>query len=278
MRRKEGEMHVNYEYVMAGIILLLIFSITGANIMSVITHRLSRMEQETEYPLAERLLDIILLSPGYPPDWGVRSEDPLAFGLASTNALKDYVLDISKVYRLTESSPHHIPPGIARELMGLSSRYNFNLTIVPVLRIEIVNKTVNANSTYEITVTNYKGFRVPNVNVMAYYVNRSLSPTSPIFLQSNTTSTYGNCTITFGLIPNYVLLIYINHLEVKAAKSYPPGLGLRVEGNCIIESDYPIIDSITYATGVYSSAYIETAFRYVEIDGITYYVRLDIWW
>lgn len=267
-------MHVNYEYIVAGIILLLIFSVTGANVMSVMTHRLSRMKQETEYPLAERLLDIILLSPGYPLDWGVRSEDPLAFGLASANALRDYVLDINKVYRLTKDSPAHIPPGVARELMGLSSLYNFNLTIVPVFRIEIVN----VSSTYKITVTNYKGFRVPNVNVMAYYVNRSVSAISPIFPHKfNVTDIYGECTITFEPIPNHVLLVYINHLEVKAAKSYPPGLGLRVEGDCIIVHHYTI-DSIIYATEACFSAYVETASRYVEIGGITYYVRLNVWW
>ncbi|MEM2092064.1 MAG: hypothetical protein QXR59_02110 [Candidatus Bathyarchaeia archaeon] len=268
-------MHVNYEYIMAGIILLLIFSVTGANIMSVVTHRLSRMEQETEYPLAERLLDMILLSPGYPPDWGIRSEDPLAFGLASTNALRDYVLDISKVYRLIEDSPNHIPPSVARKLMGLSSRYNFNLRIMPVFQIEIVN----ISSTYRITVTNYRGFRIPNVNVTVFYVNRSLSTSSLFYSQASVlTNTSGECTVTFDPKPNHVLLVYINHLEVKAAKSYPPGLKLRVEGGCIVECDYPVIESITYATGVYSSAYIETASRYVEIEGTTYYVRLDVWW
>lgn len=268
-------MHVNYEYIMAGIILLLIFSVTRANVMSVMTHRLSRMEQETEYLLAERLLDMILLSPGYPPDWGVRSEDPLAFGLASTNALRDYVLDISKVYRLTENSPNHIPPSVARKLMGLSSRYNFNLTITSVFQIEIVN----ISSTYKIAVTNYRGFRIPNVNVTAFYVNRSPSISLPSYSQvSKLTNINGECTVTFDPKPNHVLLIYINHLEVKAAKSYPSGLKLRVEGECIVECDYPIIDSITYATGIRSSAYIETASRYVEIDGTTYYVKLDVWW
>jgi hypothetical protein len=267
-------MHVNYEYILAGIIMLLMLSVTGVNITSIVTHRLYRMEQETESPLAERLLDIILLSPGYPPDWGEKPEDPLSFGLAAQNAIKSYVLDVSKVFRLKEESPYYIPPRTARELMGLSETYNFNLTITPVFRISMVN----ASSTYHITVTNYKGFRMPSVNVTAFYIPKSLTPDSPIFSKSALTNTKGECTITFNPLPNYILLIYINHLEVKAVQSYPPGLKFRVEGGCIMESEYPIIDTITYATEIYSSPYVETAFRYVEIAGITYYVKIDVWW
>jgi len=267
-------MHANYEYILAGIILLLMLSVTGVNITSIMTHRLSRMEQETEFPLAERLLDIILLSPGHPPDWGEKPSDPLSFGLAAQNAMKNYVLDISKVFRLKEESPYHIPPGTARELMGLSKNYNFNLTITPVLRISVIN----ASSTYHITVTNYKGFRIPSVNVTAFYIPKSLTLNSPIFSKSALTNTEGECAITFDPLPNYVLLIFINHLEVKAIQSYPPGLNFRVEGGCIMESEYSIIDTITYATEVYSSPYVETAFRYVEIAGATYYVKLDVWW
>ncbi len=271
-------MHVDYEYILAGLILLLILSVAEMNIFAVMTHQLTRMEQEAEYPAAERILDTILLSPGYPPNWGNQSADPTSLGLAVQNALKAYVLDISKVIRLKEGYPNYISPGTARQLMGLSEDYHFNLTIIPVFNI-CINGSLAEQGEYSITMKDYKGFLVPNVNVTGYYVPNSLTGGGIYPSKSAMTGTDGRCVLTFDPLPNYSLVVCANQLEVKAIQTFTslPDWKIRVEGGCVMKSDFPIIQAIYYYTGRISGLAYESVFRYAEIEGITYYVKFDLW-
>jgi len=269
---------VDYEYILAGIVLLLILSVSEMNIFAVMTHQLTQMEQETEYPAAERILDTILLSPGYPPNWGNQSADPISLGLAVQNALRAYVLDISKVIRLKEDSPNYISPGRARRLMGLSEDYHFNLTIIPIFTIDIVNASSMGQAKYVITIKDYRGFLVPNVNVTGFYVSNSLTGEEIYPSKSAITGTDGSCELIFNpSLPNRSLVVCANQLEVKAIQTDPPGLKVRVEGGCVMRSDFPVIPAIRYYTGRISGLVSESVFRYAEIEGVTYYVKFDLW-
>jgi len=269
-------LHVNYEYILAGIVLLLILWVTEMNIVTVMTHQLTKMEQETEYPAAGRILDMILLSPGYPSNWGNLSGDPLTLGFAVQNALRAYALDISKVSRLKEESLGYISPGKARALMGLSEDYHFNLTIVPVFNIEIVNASSEGQIRFNITVTDHRGFRVPNVNVTGFYIPSSWTGgTCPS--ESVITALDGSCILTFDPLPDRSLVVCATELNVKVVQTDPAGLSVRVEGGYVTKSDFPAIESVHYATGSVSSLNFESAFRYAEIDGVTYYVKFDLW-
>ena len=271
-------MHVDYEYILAGLVLLLILAVSEMNIFAVITHQLTRMEQEVEYSTAERILDMILLSPGFPPNWGNQSADPTSLGLAVQNPLRAYTLDISKVIRLKEDSLNYIPPGKARQLMGLSENYHFNLTIIPVFTIDIVNASSGGQAKYVITIKDYKGFRVPNVNVTGFYVPNSLTGGQIYPFKSAITGVDGVCVLTFNpSLPNRSLVVYASQLEVKALQTDPPDLKVWVEKSVVMKSDFPMIQTIYYYTGRVSGMVNESVFRYAEIEGVTYYVKFDLW-
>ncbi|MEM2110815.1 MAG: hypothetical protein QXX08_02935 [Candidatus Bathyarchaeia archaeon] len=273
-------MHVNYEYIAAGIILLLILSISEMNIFTIMRYQLAKMEQETEYPTAERILDMLLLSPGYPPNWGNQSDNPDSLGLAAQNAFRAYVLDISKVARLMENSSYYIAPVTARQLMGLSSNYHFNLTITPVFTISIVNASSESHMEYNITIRDYKGFLSSNVNVTGFYVPNSLVGNETYNSASAVTDPTGSCILKFTNTlpsPNYSLVVCANHLGVKTVQTYPTALNVRVEGGCVLSSEFPMIQTINYATGSVFSMTTESVSRYVEIEGVTYYVKFDLW-
>jgi len=270
-------LHADYEYILAGLVLLLILSVAEMNIFAVMTHQLTRMEQEAEYPAAERILDTILLSPGYPPNWGNQSADPTLLGLAVQNALRAYVLDISKVIRLKEDSPNYISAGKARRLMGLSEDYHFNLTIIPVFTIDILNASSMGQAKYVITITDCKGFRVPNVDVTGFYVPNSLTGGEIYPSKSAITGTDGSCVLIFDSLPNRSLVVCANQLEVKAMQTDPPSFKARVEGGCVMKSDFSVIQAVHYYTGRIYGLFSESVLRYAEIEGGTYYVKFDLW-
>ena len=59
-------MSVAYEYVLAGLVMLVMLGAIQANVHVLISSRLAQIEQE-DYFVADSLLDMILLSPGNPP-------------------------------------------------------------------------------------------------------------------------------------------------------------------------------------------------------------------
>ena len=74
-------MNASYEYVLAGLIMLIMLATVQANVHLLISSRLDQIEQE-DYAVAESILDMVLLSPGSPPNWSDSIDDPASIGLA----------------------------------------------------------------------------------------------------------------------------------------------------------------------------------------------------
>lgn len=266
-------MHATFEYVLAGIVLLVILSTAEMHIFGIMAFQLAKMEQETEYPIAEKILDTLLLSPGNPGDWGNQSGIPSSFGLAVQNSLRSYTLDVRKVAKLVNGSPGYMLPSTARDLMGLSSIYNFNLTITPMFNINI---TMPSSNTYLIKVIDYKGLLVSNAYVTGFYVPTSMSGDETFSAQSAVTGLYGSCTLVFNPLPGHFLVVSVSQMAINNVQTYPVGMKVTIEGGIVKMSDFPIIQTIIYATGQ-SPELIESVIRYVDINNLGYCVKFELW-
>jgi len=266
---------VNYEYICAGIIVFLILSVTEVSMFNLMTYQLTKIEQENGYVMAEKILDTILLSPGDPPNWGDYLTDPISLGFAAQNSLEAYVLDINKIIRLSENSENYISPGKARSLLGLNTNYQFSLKITPVFIIDI---NPEGNGNFTLILTNHEGFKLPNVNVIGYCVPKSLIPGTNYPSQSVITNVDGKCTLDFTeWTENHVLVVCANQLEIKTMKTEPLDYNFIIEGDRVVESDAPLIQTINYSTGSVFGVKKESVFRYVDIRDFTYYVEFDLW-
>ncbi len=253
--------------------MLLILTSTEATISTLMSQKLTQLEQEAPYTTADRILDILLLSPGDPLNWGSNvSETPTYLGLADQAALRAYVLDPRKIGRLYENSPGYIAPSEARALLGLRRSYHFSLRIRSVLRIEVAG-----NGTFTLTVRDTKGFLVPNVRITAYYVPESLVPGIDYPHKSNITGIDGSCTVDFTFEQDRVLVVQAEQSGVRVLATYPSGYNFVVEGDRVFGSDTVLVSELEYSTGTVSGISKESVSRYVEIKGLTYLVEFDLW-
>ncbi len=270
-------MHVNYEYVLAGIILLIVLSVAGINIVSIMSHQVTKMEQETDFPTSDRILDMLLMSPGNPRNWGIISDPPLSLGLAAGNALDAYILDSDKVRRLIDTCPNYLWPTEAREILGLSKDFNFNLTIRPVYDLLISNVSTAESMRYRVTVVDYNGLTVPSVTVTGYLVPSTLAEEGNYPSSQGVTGIDGNCILSFAPLQDRNLVVHAKHLKITSVQTYPSGLEVRVEGGYVMDSEFPIIGKIVFATSTKPDFNFETASRLAEIDGMDYFIRFDLW-
>ena len=267
-------MQAGIEYAIAGLAVLSILVVAELDTLRLTTHTLTDVQQEISYGKAEEILDTLLLSPGYPLDWGDRSEDPQLIGLAVQGSIEEYVLDPKKVFRLSEHSDHYIPPTTTRRLLGLSRRYQFSLRIVPFFTINIDDE---GNGTYKISVANYRGVPASNVNVTGYYVHTPFRYNSTYQIESAVTDINGTCTLNFDYAPNSTLLVCASQLGIESIAAEEPDLDLKVKDGYVIESETPLINSIEYSTGALSELKRDVVTKFVKIDGYTYFVELILW-
>lgn len=265
-------MNAIYEYIIAGLTVVVILVAAEMNISTLTSSKLTLAETEG-YSMAESILDMILLSPGDPPNWGDYSQDPRSFGLAFSNVTEEYTLDAKKVIRLSENSSLYISPGKVRSLLGLSTDCNFVFTIKPVFIIDILS---GGDGNFTVNVRNSKGFPMANVNVTGYYVLESLG-SGPSTSISQITGIDGKCVLEFDPEPNHVLVVSANLLGVEVMQTYPPNLSFRVEGGQVIKSDVPLITFVNYTTGSAYGLSTDRASRHVKIDGFVYIAEFEIW-
>jgi len=251
-------MHTVIEYVLVGTILLLILPLSQMSIASTVRYEENTMAQNMKYPAVRAVLNLLLLSPGYPSNWGDLTEEPEQLGLAHETAVEAKVLDVSKVMRLS---------------FGLSPDCNFDLAIEPVFTIGISNVSNN----YGVTVTDNKGYRVGNVNITAYYIPNSYQSAQLYPSKTALTEVNGQCNLSFTWSANHTLVVVANQLEVKGLATLLSGVNVEVQNGCIFRTDYPAIQTIEYATGTPFGGSSEYAYSFAEIEGVTYFVRLLFW-
>jgi hypothetical protein len=177
-----------YEYIAAIFIMTLVvgYSLYSLNTMS--SSQLNIAEEAQLLPVAGRLFDKILLTKGYPEDWGsniyINSSNLGDFGLSSQYG-EMYRLDVNKLMRLVTdvnnmTNPLYMPPTTMGNLTGIygnsSWSYGFRLLVKSALIINITNgpplnpPQENEPKNFTIDVTTYSGKYAPNVEVSGLYL------------------------------------------------------------------------------------------------------------
>ena len=265
-------MHVSYEYILAGLVIVLVMNVVLVAMTDLFSQRLTALEEQNLLTNAEKIADLILLSPGNPGDWGnTPSKEPTSFGLALENSLKDYSLDPYKILRLLPNSTGYISPTRARELLGLSENSQFSLKITPLLDVQVAG-----NGRFTITVRDRRGIAAPNVNITAFYVPKSLINESSYPAVTNMTQLDGKCVVNFQSKVDYVLVVLAEQSFGKSLITYPQGFNFGVEGGLVYKSDVPFFTEINYSTGSFSGTSAKMIYRYVMIGELTYVVQFEL--
>jgi hypothetical protein len=157
-------MHVSIEYVFAGITVFLILGVTSQYATNIVYNSASLIEKEGAAERADKIIDMLLLSPGSPQGWGEQLDEPRTMGLAVENAIKLYKLDASKVKRLSSNATNYIPPYRVRDLLGLSTYTYISLRIYPLFNITITKIT---EESFSVKVLNQWNAPVSNINISA---------------------------------------------------------------------------------------------------------------
>ena len=271
-------MFVNVEYIVVGLMIILILVVVQTNILNVTTQILAGYEQSASYQKAAKIMDVLLLSPGEPANWWDSTKYPYLNNISSIGLAlegeEEYVLDIRKLSRLDPGSSGYLSPTHIRSLLGLRSYYDFSLRITPVFIVTITNTSGN----YNIHITDTSGVGLPNSNITAFYVPSSLHTGVEYNYTSQKTGIDGRCNISFDYNASHGIVVCVDHLGAKTMASKPENLNLRIVGNHVFEVQYPLLSSLVCETASYTaSAHTGIVYRYVTIDGVYYYVEYSLW-
>lgn len=266
-------MQTALEYLTAGIIVLLILGATTSYASNLIYDRVRTIEAEAGLERGDIILEVLLLSPGRPLDWGEKIDKPEAIGLALENALEPYQLDLSKVRRLREGEEGYLSPYEIRELLGIDPAYYLSIEIEPIYDIQI--EQVNLTQ-FRVAVKNRWGTPVSNANVTAAFGEMPLEEVNyttifqllnhelrRVYYAQNTTDRLGECTLSFEG-NGTSLLISVGHLGLLSFASWPSEAAR-------------IVSKIESSMGSFSGYEDESSYRLVQIGGLSYVFRLMIW-
>jgi hypothetical protein len=260
------------EYLSAGIILFLILGFTSQYATNMIYDKINLIEKNAGFEKADKIIDMILLSPGKPENWSMSAGDPDSLGLSLADAVKSYQLDSGKVIRLSDMSDKYIPPYRVRDLIGLSTYYYISLEIFPLFNISVTN----SSNIFSVKILNQWNIPVSNVNITAAYSNIENITSNDIVLfmdnnlrdavyQYNMTDALGTCELNFSSVGGRKsLIILASQMDVKSATTWPT-----------LSKD--LIGTIVSSMGTSSNYNVETVYKNVEINGLSYIVRFSIW-
>jgi len=192
--------NTTFEYVISVLIIALILGFSIISLNTIQDTQLQPLKEEQLRPVAERFLDKVLLSKGYPYNWGADifvSPDPSSdpslelrkledVGLAA-NSTNLYTIDVYKVMRLvkevsagqsTIENPLYVDPEYLGNLTGLREngqwKYGFRLLMKTALNIN-VSATFSGHGSQEmaesfkVNVSTYSGKPAANAIVAAKY-------------------------------------------------------------------------------------------------------------
>lgn len=233
-------MHAVLEYLAVGVLITTLLLVSGY-VMEAPFRTVETVKAEQLYTVAERLMDKILLTPGYPEHWGadLTPEDEIAdFGLALAGATAPYIIDPDKVMRLANLtfSPNPVPVSARRiaELLGIYGAYGFRLEMKPMITATV--KTIDSEELipkiFSVCVVNWQNIGLPNANVTGAYaiayadtgVGKGLGrkdESLPVYNRTCLTNSLGCCILDYrGLI---------GETQPAGGKSPVPFLILRIE-------------------------------------------------
>ncbi|MCS7104307.1 MAG: hypothetical protein NZ954_01920 [Thermofilaceae archaeon] len=253
-------MNVTLEYLAVGLLVLTVI-LAFNQVIDSLTPRLESVRGEQLFTVAERVLDKIVLTPGYPEDWGTNisvNPDTLKdFGLSLYGSRSPYVIDPDKVMRLanltTLPNPLLLNASRLAEILALKKDYGFRLVMKPALQIGInviewyqAKNNLVYPSSFNINLTNYYDIGVPNANVTGMYIFVRVTPGNDrqgqveekaIFVKSCITNAVGVCKLDYrssltsyfnepGSQPNKwyfpIFIVYANWQGFLSISGYTP--------------------------------------------------------
>ncbi|MEM4811192.1 MAG: hypothetical protein QXS92_04695 [Thermofilum sp.] len=259
-------MHPVLEYIAIGVLIALVLLAATQMIESPL-RTAENVKAEQLFTVAERLMDKILLTPGYPYDWGsntlITQENLTDFGIALAGAAAPYIVDPDKVMRLANLSilPNPMPVDAEKiaELLGIKGKYGFRLEMKPLItaRVNTTGWTGNIASRFEVQVVNFYGVGLPNAKVSGLYVVALLKGGAgqaidldelKSFSRSCVTDAIGFCTLDYsgdvsslrvggGQFPSTFLVLHINWEGFVSVVGYSPDIGGSPVSGYIIGSN-----------------------------------------
>ncbi len=230
-------MHITLDYLITSLVIIILLVSSIYIVISYSNFPVSSTEIEQMRTLADKTLNLILLSDGSPVDWGsdlnVDSSDLKGFGLHRVNAPM-YVLDPDKIGRLHDNSPYKIDPTDAAGSLGFYGdgylEKGFCLMVIPVLKVDI--REISPHK-FEISVADYEGRVAPNVLVRSIYFAINVSDNKiSSFIWNNTltnmTDYNGMCLLDYTSwassinANNFTLIVYAEQYGLESVGTYPP--------------------------------------------------------
>jgi len=230
-------MHITLDYLITSLVIIILLVSSIYVVISYSNFPVSSTEIEQMRTLADKTLNLILLSDGSPADWGsdlsVNSSDLKGFGLHKVSAPM-YVLDPDKIGRLHDNSPYKIDTTDAARSLGFyGDRYlekGFCLMVIPVLKVDI--REISSHK-FEVNVTDYEGRVAPNVLVRSIYFAINVSDNKiSSFIWNNTltnmTDYNGMCLLDYTSwasdinANNFTLIVYVEQYGLESLGTYPP--------------------------------------------------------
>ncbi|RLI47207.1 hypothetical protein DRO69_01130 [Candidatus Bathyarchaeota archaeon] len=231
-----------FEHITAIMVVSMLFVSAVIAVPAISYVNLLYVDQQQLRNVALEALNSMLLSKGYPSNWG--SNDPFnesdvaQFGLALSEDSSFYVLDPDKVQRLNVGNPSgSLDYETVRTLLGLQD-YGFNIKIMPPFNVTAIKKSGSPNLLYEVNVTFNDGRPIPNAHVEAtilYVENKKDYFTTET---ENSTNLLGQCTIEKVLpsgITDYVIVLKVTVADLATVTStYMEGFGHQHTTNASI--------------------------------------------
>lgn len=268
-------MNVSLEYISAGIIMCLMLGVTGQYASNMVFDRMNNVERNAKIGKAEKIIDLLILSPGEPPNWGDLFGEPETLGLSLENAVKINQLDEKKVGRLDPDDANYLSPSRVRDLLGMRSNYYISIYIMPIFNITVQEVSPDM---FSIKVYNQWSKPVSNVYIATAYATTAVSDLKEKHIASfldgtlenavylySTTDSLGSCTMDFtGSGPRPALLVSASQFSVRCMTTWP-------------SATEKVIGVIESSMGTVSGYDTETVYRNVEIGELNYVLRFTMW-
>lgn len=234
-----------YEYIFSAVIIVAVL-LAGVLLVGITPQStINTSEIDQLKMVAQKVMTQLVLSPGYPLDWGsnikVKGTDLATIGLAyySNFTSMAYSLDPDKAQRLHSNLKGHqllrdlyVPPEKMLELLNLGREYGVKIEFIPSLNIKVTQTGGDA----AVTVTSDQGQPLKGAKVTARLFSAG-QLTGGATLRGETDAS-GICTLTG--VSGGVLVVIVDYNGVQGVKVEALGISTNTAyffGNYFIPSN-----------------------------------------